>query len=249
MKIWSLVVLLIVCILQGLAQAAVITHLPGHERVIALTFDACETKTPSYFDRSILDYLLAQHLPCTFFISGKFARRNEAELKLLAKNPQVEIENHTLNHYQHMERLPPSQVVREVQDNETLLTSITGHAPRFFRFPAGNYDQKTLGLVEGLGYRVVHWSFASGDPDKHVTPEHLTSWVLAKARPGDILIFHINGRGYSTGKALPGIVDALRHRGFRFVRLDEVLQPSPALKTPPTPAEAPSMSPNGTPVP
>ena len=223
MKFWSFCIAVLVVSLQGLAGAEVVTRLPGTEPVIALTFDACETKTPSFFDEQIVSYLLSEQIPCTLFISGKFARRNAEELKALSRNPLIEVENHSLNHIQHMERLSDAQIRQEVVGCEELLAGITGRKPVFFRFPAGNYDQRSLRIVEGLGYRVVHWTFASGDPDKRVTPGWLTTWVLGKARQGNILIFHINGRGYSTGKALPAIVRQLRGKGYRFVRLRDVL--------------------------
>jgi peptidoglycan/xylan/chitin deacetylase (PgdA/CDA1 family) len=216
-------VLFLAVLWSGTCVAEVVTRLPGAGQAVALTFDACETRTPSYFDREILDYLMAEGIPFTVFVSGRFARRNAEQLKALAANPAVEIENHSLNHIQHMERLGDEEVVREVVEAERLLGTITGRNPQFFRFPAGNYDQRTLDLVEGLGFRVVHWSFASGDPDKYLTPNRLAAWVLAMVRPGDILIFHVNGRGYSTGKALPGIIQQLRQRGYRFVRIDELL--------------------------
>lgn len=217
-----LVVVLIAC-LAGVSSAEVVTRLPGDEQVIALTFDACETKTPSFFDQKIVGYLLAEQIPFTLFVSGKFARRNADELKALAGKPFIEVENHSLNHVQHMERLGRDAVIREVMECEQLLTGITGRKPVFFRFPAGNYDQRTLQIVEGLGYRVVHWTFASGDPDKRISPGWLSAWVLGKARQGNILIFHINGRGYSTGKALPEIVRQLRRKGYRFVLLRDLL--------------------------
>jgi peptidoglycan/xylan/chitin deacetylase (PgdA/CDA1 family) len=75
-----------------------------------------------------------------------------------------------------------------------------------------------------MGYRVVHWSFASGDPAKDVTPQHLQDWVLSQTKPGAILIFHINGRGWSTAAALPAIVGALRQRGYRFTTLADALR-------------------------
>ncbi len=223
MKFCPLSLAVLLTVLFGIAHAEVVTRLPGKEPLIALTFDGCETKTPSFFDEKIVAYLLAEKIPFTLFISGKFARRNAVELKSLAQNPLVEVENHSLNHIQHMERLTADRIIREVVGCEELLTEITGRKPIFFRFPAGNYDQRSLKIVEDLGYRVVHWSFASGDPDKRVTPGWLSTWVLGKARQGNILIFHINGRGYSTGKALPVIVRELRSKGYRFVLLQDAL--------------------------
>ncbi len=218
-----LAAILVLIVVPARSRSEVITRLPTLEKVVALTFDACETTTPSYFDRAILDYLLREHIPATLFVSGKFAKRNQGALQELARVELLEVENHSLSHRQHMERLNEMEVRREVLDNEAILREATGVKPVFFRFPAGNFNAATLQLVESLGYRVVHWSFASGDPDRHAGSAHLTRWVLDRARPGSILIFHINGRGYHTGEALPHIVDGLRQRGYRFVTLREGL--------------------------
>jgi peptidoglycan-N-acetylglucosamine deacetylase len=206
----------------GSIYCKVITVLPGPS--VALTFDCCETVTPSFFDHTILDFLLADKIPFTLFVSGKFARRNAEELRTLSRLDVVEIENHSMHHVLHMERLPDAVIALEVRDAENILFDITGKRPRYFRFPGGNYNDRALRDVESMNYRVVHWSFASGDPDKNITPEKLTRWVLLKTQPGSILIFHINGRGFSTGKALPGIIEALHKRGYRFVKLEDALE-------------------------
>lgn len=220
MKIFLMVFSLLV--LGGdLTGGEVITQLPADS--VALTFDACETITPSYFDEKILGFLLPEKIPFTLFVSGKFALRNKDKLKELAKLDFVEIENHSLNHRQHMEKLKDEEIIKEVKGGADLIYEITGKKPKFFRFPAGNYDEKTLRLVENQNYKVVHWTFASGDPDKKLTPSKLIKGVLSKTQKGSILIFHINGRGYSTGEALPKIVEGLKKQGYKFVKLEEVL--------------------------
>jgi len=206
-------------------QAEVISQLPVQGKTIALTFDACESKTPAFLDHGISDYLTAEKIPFTIFVSGRFAKRNAAELAALAKLDFVELENHSMTHDNHMERLPTEAIRRELQEADQALFAASGRHARYFRFPAGNYDAAALATVEGMGYRVVHWSFASGDPAKTVTPEHLTGWVLSQTKPGNILIFHINGRGWSTAQALPGIIASLKAKGYRFTRLDEALPP------------------------
>ena len=208
------------------AWAGVVTALPASgDKVVALTFDACEGKgAPALFDHSILSTLEAEKVPFTVFVTGLFARRNATELTRLARLPFVEVENHSFDHPQHMERLTPDAIRREVDETDRLVEELTGHRPRFFRFPAGSYDPAALATVEATGHRVVHWSFASGDPARALSPQHLREWVLLKARPGNILIFHVNGRAPATGVALPGILAELRRRGYRFVRLDEALK-------------------------
>jgi peptidoglycan-N-acetylglucosamine deacetylase len=218
----SLSILLLLCF-SGTCAGAVITMLPTSEKVVALTMDGCETKTPSWLDMTILDYLVKEQLPCTIFVSGKFALRNRTELERISKLGFIRIENHSLSHYQHMEKLTQERFAREVTENERIITEITGRKPVLFRFPAGNYDTRSLQAVESLGYKVVHWTFPSGDPSRQTTAASLTRWVLSQTRQGSILIFHINGRGYHTGEALPHIVGELKRKGYRFASLEEFL--------------------------
>lgn len=219
----SLAAVLTLAALALPARAEVVRQLPTDRKIVALTFDACETKTPARLDTRISDYLVKEKIPFTIFVTGRFARHNTTALAALAKLDFVEIENHSLNHDNHMERLPDDAVRHEVADNDELLAGITGKHTRYFRFPAGNYSPRTLKDVEDLGYTVVHWSFESGDPIRDLTPTVLARWILTKTKPGSILIFHINGRGWSTAEALPAVVAELKHRGYTFTRLDAAL--------------------------
>lgn len=205
------------------ARAEIIKRLPTADKVVALTFDACESVSPTILDRGIADYLAAERIPHTVFVSGRFARSHPDEVAELARSGLAEIENHSFNHPQHMERLAPEQVAREVAETQAILAGLTGKPSRFFRFPAGNYDQRTLEQVEAMGLRVVHWEEPSGDPSRDATADRLLRHVLANTRPGAIHIFHINGRGWHTAAMLPRLVEELRRRGYRFVRLDEAL--------------------------
>jgi len=206
------------------AQADIITRLPTRDKIVALTFDACESKTSAFLDRGIADYLLGEQIPFTIFVTGRFARHNEDALKDLAGHDFVELENHSLDHDNHMERMTDEQIRHQIADNDALLASITGRHTQFFRFPAGNHDDRGVAIAEKLGFRVVHWRFPSGDPAKEVTAAHLEAWVLSQTKPGDILIFHINGRGWHTAEALPHIVAELHKRGYRFATLAEALK-------------------------
>jgi len=207
------------------AHAEVVTRLPTADKVVALTFDGCEAPGgPAWLDARIVRVLEARKLPFTVFATGLFARRNRAELARLSASPLVEVENHSFDHPQHMQRLDPAAIVREVAEADRAIVEATGRMPKFFRFPAGNYDAATLAAVEATGHTVVHWRFPSGDPARGLAPERLRRWVVDQTRAGDILIFHINGRAPATADALPGIVAALEARGLRFVRLDEVLK-------------------------
>lgn len=193
------------------------------EKLVALTFDACETKTPSYFDREILNYVIEQKLPITLFLSGKFIERNFEEVKKISQHDFIEIENHSYSHKDYT-KLSEKEIKEDIIKNEKLIIDVAGRKPLFFRFPYGNYNRENLKTVEEMGYKVVHWTFPSGDPDKTITKEKLIENTLNKVKPGSILIFHINGRGWKTKEALPVIVDKLKGLGYNFVLLKDVIK-------------------------
>ncbi|MEQ1753081.1 MAG: polysaccharide deacetylase family protein [Micropepsaceae bacterium] len=203
------------------AVADVVTRLPTQDKVVALTFDACEAYQPAAFDRSILDYLLSKKIPFTVFASGRFVENNLDDIRTLASLDFVDIENHSWDHPNTMNMFTPAHVAGQVERATTTIFEVTGKPPQFFRFPAGNYNPGGLKAVEEMGYHVVHWRWASGDPDKRESGNALVKRVAEKVRPGDILIFHINGRGWHTGEALPRIVEELTAQGYRFVLVSD----------------------------
>src|SRR5207244_8142431 len=78
----------------------------------------------------------------------------------------------------------------------------------------GEVDAELAQQAAHNGLRTVEFDFPSGDPDRHITRDRLIAWVLAKARPGSIVVMHMNRRGWHTAEALPEIVAGLRARGF-----------------------------------
>ncbi|HAH09071.1 MAG TPA: polysaccharide deacetylase [Alphaproteobacteria bacterium] len=209
------------------ARAEVVRTLvpnPHRPTQIALTFDACEAWERVSFDRKILDYLVQNQIPTTIFVTGRFARDNANDLQALSKLPFVEIANHSWSHPNTMDRMALDKVKAEVTRAEDEVLNVTGRKPSpYFRFPAGVYDSDTLSAVEELGYQVVHWRWAVGDPDRSMTATKIRARVAAQTKPNDILIFHINGRGWHTGEALPEVIADLRAKGFQFVTLSEGL--------------------------
>jgi len=211
-------------VILPVAQAQVVTRVLTSKKVVALTFDGCENRHASYLDCGIIDYLVQNKIPATFFLTGKFAYRNMTDLRKIKNYPFFEFENHSLNHIQHMEKLSTYKFYKDIAKNQKMIRWITGKTPKYFRFPGGNYDDNTLKAVESMGLQVVHWTYASGDPDKNISSEMLAKEVDSLTTPGDILIFHVNGRGAHTAEALPKLVEDLRKQGYTFVTVDQLMK-------------------------
>jgi len=223
----------------GPAWAEIITRLPAafmaHEpKAIALTFDACQGRDPTILDPAITQALAAAGIPFSIFVGGKFARDHGPDLKAFLADKDVTLGNHSWAHNNNMPELDDAAFRADLTRAQQEIRAATGRAPAFFRFPAGVSDARSQRLAAEMGFRIIHWRWASGDPDPHQGAAALTQRVLEKTRAGDILIFHINGRALHTGKALPAIIAGLREKGFTFVSLERAFGPS----NPPNPAAA-----------
>jgi peptidoglycan-N-acetylglucosamine deacetylase len=222
-RIWTLIGLALAW--AGLANAEIVTRLPTEEKVVALTFDACEAGKPMALDTRITAILAEKNVPYTIFMGGRFARDNAIAVAALARNPQIGIENHSWSHPADMRALGDAQVSAQITRAADEIARVSGRRTTMFRFPGGNADGRTIAIAEKLGYSIVHWRWAEGDPDPRVDAKALVSQTLSRTKPGDILIFHINGRGVHTAEALPNIIDGLRKKGFRFVLVSDYLRP------------------------
>lgn len=198
----------------------ILTRLPTRDKVVVLSFDACQASERMTLDHAITDVLVSRAIPFTIFVGGRFARDNAPALKELATHPFVDLENHSWSHPRDLRTLDDERVRAEVTRAAAMIRATTGRKTRFFRFPGGNADERTVELVRALGYTVVHWRWAEGDPDPKIDAARLIEQTLSRTRAGDILIFHVNGRGWHTAEALPRILDGLTARGFRFVSLE-----------------------------
>ena len=78
-------------------------------------------------------------------------------------------------------------------------------------------------VASSLGLTTVEYDLPSGDPDPRASRQRLVDWVLQRARPGSIVVMHMNHPRFHTAEALPEIVAGLRARGFELVTVGELL--------------------------
>ncbi|HXJ20669.1 MAG TPA: polysaccharide deacetylase family protein [Polyangia bacterium] len=190
---------------------------------VALTFDACATKNSWYgFDQDVFEVLKREHVPATIFVSGLWVETHPEAMSDLTGDPLIEFGDHSYDH-PHMTKLAPAQAGAEIDETEAALGRY-GRRAVAFRPPFGDWDAHLVRLVRARQLPTVTWDVVSGDPSTHSTTAGIVKAVLKQARPGSIIVFHINGRGWKTHEALPEVVAGLRARGFKLVPLSELLQ-------------------------
>lgn len=210
-----------------------ISRVTMREPEVAITFDACATKKGWYgFDRDVFDILKREQVPATIFVSGRWVDTHPEAMVDLTGDPLIEFGDHSYDH-PHMTKLPAERVGEEIDQTEAALGRY-GRRSVAFRPPFGDWNRRVIEIVHGKNLPTVTWDVVSGDPSARTTSAAMIRAVLAHARAGSIIVFHINGRGWKTHEALPAILSGLRERGFRFVPLSELMRgggPGPVQET------------------
>jgi peptidoglycan/xylan/chitin deacetylase (PgdA/CDA1 family) len=218
-----------------------VKHVTTTDQVVAITFDACATRTQGYgFDRPIFDVLKSEDVPATIFVSGRWVETHPGEMTELVANPLIEFGDHSYDH-PHMSRIRPDQMADEIDQTEAALGRY-GKKSVAFRPPFGDWNLRVMHVIQDKQLTPVLWDVVSGDPSAKTTTAGMIHTVLHKTRPGSIIVFHINGRGWKTAEALPTVVRELRARGLKLVHLSELLAAQslpPALASQPDPAPEP----------
>lgn len=184
---------------------------------IALTFDDGPHGAKTTM---LLDMLKQLHCPSTFFLVGSQARRYPSLVQRIAAEGH-EIGNHTFSHYR-LTRIPREEIADELNRTRDLLRAIVGAPSKLFRPPGGEYNPDILKIVEKNGYTTVLWTNDPADYKLHRTAADVQRLVMRDITPGGIILLHDGVR--ATLKALPGMVQSLREKGYIFVTVSGLIQ-------------------------
>ena len=187
---------------------------PQRARLAVLSFDdgPYPVTTPVLLVR-----LRSLDVPAEFFLIGRDALTQPAIARRIASG-RGEVGNHTLTHPE-MPALALAEQAREITGGSAAIAVTTGAKTPYFRPPHGSYDAETIRAAVAAGEAVVLWDVDPGDW-RSISADAIVVACEKQAHAPAVIILH-NGKE-ATIEALPGVVAAYRHAGFRFVTLSQL---------------------------
>jgi len=206
---------------NGAAQ--VITSGPSSCKAVALTFDMCPVLEGNGYDAPLIDLLVERRIPATFFLSGRWIAKHEAEVKQLLAVPFFEIGTHGQVHA-HLPGLDAARQRAEIIGPVALLEKRFGYRGSLFRPPYGEYNDTTVEVTRALGLRFILWNVVSGDPDPHLSQARMLDELRARVHRGSIIVFHGNGKGRHTRAVIDELSQELvQQKGLQPVTVTGLL--------------------------
>ena len=201
----------------------IIPRVNTNNKVVALTFDDGPVTGGT---EQILSILEEEQIHCSFFLTGAELEQNVEEGKKIAAAGH-ELGNHTYSHVR-MLLVSPTFVKQEIERTDQLIRQTGYQGEILFRPP---YGKKLFTLPYYLskhGRKTITWDVEPNSfPEIDSSSEKIVEYVLQKTQPGSIIILHVmySNREQSM-KAVKGIVDGLKARGYRFKTVSELLAES-----------------------
>ncbi|CAM5593323.1 polysaccharide deacetylase family protein [Streptomyces violaceorubidus] len=210
----------------------------GDGKLVALTFDADMTAdqgpraaSGERFDNpELIATLRKLKVPATVFMTGRWAEEYPDEARSIGRDPRFEIANHSYSHYAYTDDcygLPTVSEDRMRSDLERAYTAFgkagVPNPMPYFRFPGGCYDKAALKELSATGVTAVQWDVVSGDAFA-TDADAVTRQVLDGVRPGSVVVMHCTRSAAPvTEEVVRAVVPELRRRGYRFVKVSELI--------------------------
>ncbi|MGX1880452.1 polysaccharide deacetylase family protein [Streptomyces sp. NPDC055287] len=213
---------------------------PGtRAKTVALTFDADMTADQGpraargeRFDNPALIATLRElNVPATVFMTGRWAEEYPDQARSIGRDPLFEIANHSYSHHAFKSPcygLPTVSTQKMRTDVERAFAAFRKAGARnivpYFRFPGGCYDDEALRALAPAKVTAVQWDVVSGDAFAR-DGDAVAEQVLAGVRPGSLVVMHCTRSAAPvTEQAIRRIVPELRERGYRFVKVSELMK-------------------------
>ncbi len=221
-------------------STAVINKALTKDKVIALTFDADMTpkmlaelqqgKIKSWYNSNLINILNNNKIPATLFLTGLWIQTYPEITKELAGNPLFELANHSYSHAgfaspcYNLGTIPDSKDSSEILKTDVLLNKYSPNHKKYFRFPGLCYSDSDVKIIRKLGYTIIG---GTGSTDAfRKEPALIIKTVTSNITPGEIIIFHmhIDSNTSVSDDSLPEILTYLKNRGYKFVKVSDLLQ-------------------------
>lgn len=190
---------------------------------VALTFD----DGPSRYTEKILDILLENNTPATFFVMGRQAEWFPETIQRMAA------ENHEIGNHTYSFTARKFIFVSDIQESEIIKTQsiikrLTSNTPRYYRSPGGQMGRQLWNIVCRNKLKVVYGTLPIPHPKKCAAVQ--LAVTRKNIQPGAIFILHDgddaepnSSRPASTVSLLQVLLNDLKERDYEVVPLNQLL--------------------------
>lgn len=180
------------------------------ETRIIITFDQ---GYENGYTADILDTLKEKNVQAIFFLTGSYAKTEEALVKRMMDEGHI-LGNHGMTHAS-LPTLSDKDAEEEIMSLHNFVMNNYGYQMQYFRCPCGEYSERALETAQKCGYKTLFWSSAYVDwnTDAQPDPAEGLKTLSDAAHGGEILLLH--SVSSTNAEILGELIDSFRAKGFK----------------------------------
>ena len=166
----------------------------------------------------ILDTLKEKGVSAVFFVTYDYVKKNH-DLVLRMINEGHIVGNHSWSHPS-MPSCTQEEAKNEIMRLHNLVLEKFNYKMTLFRFPRGEFSERTLAVAKNCGYKSVFWSFAYVDwkTDSQPEPAAALCKTVDGAHNGEIYLLHAVYK--TNSEILSDFIDGVTKDGYTFSKYD-----------------------------
>ncbi|MEG0229483.1 MAG: polysaccharide deacetylase family protein [Oscillospiraceae bacterium] len=167
---------------------------------------------------AILDTLKEKNVSGLFFVTYDFAKNNAELIKRMIDEGHI-VGNHSHKHPSFPD-ISTQKMIDEIQFLHNYIKENFGYEMKYFRFPMGEFSEKSLAVCKALGYKSIFWSFAYLDWNVNSQPDPTTAFntISKNAHNGCIYLLHAVSK--TNTSILGRVIDDIREKGYDISKFD-----------------------------
>ena len=191
----------------------------SENKFVYLTFDL---GYEAGYTEKILNTLKENNVKAAFFITAHYVNTASDIVQRMINEGHI-VGNHTVNH-KSIPSLNEQQLKEEVMNLHSGVYEKFGYEMKYMRPPKGEYSEKSLDIVNKLGYIPVMWSFAYADWDEKKQPSHEEgiNKIAENIHNGEIMLLHATSK--TNMEILDEVIKQIKNMGYEFKSLDEFVK-------------------------
>ncbi len=162
----------------------------------------------------ILDALLENEVNAVFFITMDYVKAEPELIQRMIADGHT-IGNHTWKH-KRMPDITIEDATAEITQLHDLMIEEFDYEMNLFRFPEGYYSERTLALVNNLGYSSLFWSYAYQDWDVNNQMGYDAAYEKVTDNMHDGAIYLLHSVSPDNAAILSDFIKHAKSEGFEF---------------------------------
>lgn len=181
------------------------------DKSIYLTFD---NGYENGYTAKILDVLKDKNVKAVFFLTYDYVKDNDELVKRMIDEGHI-IGNHTYYHSS-LPKVSEEKAFANIKKQDDYVKEKFNIDMNLFRFPMGEFSEKTLKMAQDMGYKSMFWSFAYKDWDESHQSSNQKSLDALKKGLHNGAIYLLHSVSKVNSEILGDFIDYTINEGYKF---------------------------------